>query len=341
MRMPSANADQCMHRPCRPGPSSPSLFDSAVFESNLVSYFRQACPRLHCEQRIPAIPASQDGYLNHRQWRRLLSEVLVDANLDYDEWQNAWELLCRCLIHSDTLGNALKLMERFPRNHCIPYLKFCSDGVESVISIEAVDQSTSFNLLQIASCIKLFSWLIDEPIAALRAYLAQSESIRVRMPIESLFQCSVCTGSDQWAIAIDRSLLTRPVARDYRDLRTILALPSLAHIPWPSAKSLRTQVLQLIGKGVARYGHAPTLPEIALLLGRGASSIRRQLFHEGTSFQAIKTEWREQRAKELLRSTASLDEIANQLGFECTSVFSRAFKSWTGLAPSIYRHTHR
>jgi AraC-like DNA-binding protein len=116
-----------------------------------------------------------------------------------------------------------------------------------------------------------------------------------------------------------------------------LGLPALALIPWSSPVSTKHRVTQLITKAISRRGQAPSLDEVAMLLGRGPSTLRRQLRQEGTSFQSIKDEWRLQRAKELLQTESPLIEIADRLGFESNSVFSRAFKTWTGVAPSVFR----
>jgi AraC-like DNA-binding protein len=157
--------------------------------------------------------------------------------------------------------------------------------------------------------------------------------------IGAIFNCSVYSGQQRNSLTVESSWLQWPVIRTYVDLRSILGLLSLALIPWPSPASIKIRVTQLITKTISRHGRAPSLDEVASLLDRSSSTLRRQLQHEGTSFQALKDAWRLQRAKELLQSEKPLTDIASILGFESNSVFSRAFKSWTGVAPSIFRAT--
>lgn len=80
------------------------------------------------------------------------------------------------------------------------------------------------------------------------------------------------------------------------------------------------------------------LEQIAARLHVSERTLQRQLAQSGTSFSTILDELRHQRALLMLRrDELSLDYIADQLGYTDTTNFSRAFKRWTGLAPSRYR----
>ncbi|HSB95478.1 MAG TPA: helix-turn-helix transcriptional regulator, partial [Spongiibacteraceae bacterium] len=84
----------------------------------------------------------------------------------------------------------------------------------------------------------------------------------------------------------------------------------------------------------------PGLEAVAHLLNQSVSTLRRNLLREDTSFQAVMDRLRMQRSKELLAETElTIDDIADILGFSAPSVFSRAFKGWTGYPPSKYRLT--
>ena len=50
------------------------------------------------------------------------------------------------------------------------------------------------------------------------------------------------------------------------------------------------------------------------------------------------TRWRMQKATRLLRTgAASIADVASRVGYEAEAAFSKAFKRWTGVAPSAYR----
>jgi AraC-like DNA-binding protein len=81
-----------------------------------------------------------------------------------------------------------------------------------------------------------------------------------------------------------------------------------------------------------------SLARVARRLGMSERSLRRRLTEENTSFSQLASEVRYERARALLGSPRlSLGEIAFLLGFSDVSAFSRAFKSWSGLAPGQYR----
>ncbi|MDG1012522.1 MAG: AraC family transcriptional regulator ligand-binding domain-containing protein [Luminiphilus sp.] len=81
---------------------------------------------------------------------------------------------------------------------------------------------------------------------------------------------------------------------------------------------------------------------VARLMGLSARTLRRRLSEEGFTFKEAKNLARERRAKYLLiNSRASLTEIAFDLGYSELSAFSRAFRSWVGESPQVYRENLR
>lgn len=84
------------------------------------------------------------------------------------------------------------------------------------------------------------------------------------------------------------------------------------------------------------------MDQVADRLHMSERTLQRQLAQAGTSFSVIIDELRHQRALLMLRrNELGLDYIADQLGYTDTTNFSRAFKRWTGMAPSQFRHSNR
>ncbi|WP_434278013.1 AraC family transcriptional regulator ligand-binding domain-containing protein [Acinetobacter sp. CE-15] len=69
--------------------------------------------------------------------------------------------------------------------------------------------------------------------------------------------------------------------------------------------------------------------------------LRRQLLSEGLTFQKIRQNVLEHKAKRLLEQNLSMSEISLKLGFSELREFRRAFKRWTGQAPSVYKQTNK
>mgnify|MGYP001044961736 CR=1 FL=1 len=82
----------------------------------------------------------------------------------------------------------------------------------------------------------------------------------------------------------------------------------------------------------------PDRKTVARLLGLAPRTLSRKLDAEGTSYGGLRQEVRFARARELLRNPRlQVAEIAERLGFSDPAAFSRAFRKWSGSAPSDWR----
>ncbi|SDK99506.1 AraC family transcriptional regulator [Pseudomonas indica] len=82
----------------------------------------------------------------------------------------------------------------------------------------------------------------------------------------------------------------------------------------------------------------PSAERIAQALHLSLRSLQRHLADEGASYESLLNDTRQALALRHMRDPrCSISEIAYLLGFADTSSFSRAFKRWTGQAPSQYR----
>lgn len=88
-------------------------------------------------------------------------------------------------------------------------------------------------------------------------------------------------------------------------------------------------------------GHMPTLQCMAAKENLTERTFMRHLQAEGTSFQQLLDEVRQERACWLLEHTdTTVEEIAHALGYEDASNFSRTFKRWCGKTPREYKTNH-
>jgi len=95
------------------------------------------------------------------------------------------------------------------------------------------------------------------------------------------------------------------------------------------------RVRELLRERGAELGTAEAL---ARELHISTRTLHRQLQDEGAALQNLKDEVRRQRAIDLLRRTQRpVKQIAFEVGFGNEKSFARAFRGWTGMAPSELR----
>lgn len=81
---------------------------------------------------------------------------------------------------------------------------------------------------------------------------------------------------------------------------------------------------------------------VAALLGISASTLKRRLDDEGTTFRDVRQSLLRERAiVRLLDQSLTTSQIAKDLGYSDTANFSHAFKRWTGQSPSAFRQAGR
>ena len=103
-------------------------------------------------------------------------------------------------------------------------------------------------------------------------------------------------------------------------------------------RSLASRVRQL----VAGQDGLGSIDEVARALGMSTRTLKRRLAEEGTRFSDVLDAERYQRALDLLRvPELTMDDIAQQLRYSSATNFARAFRRWTGVAPTHYRRRRR
>lgn len=71
-------------------------------------------------------------------------------------------------------------------------------------------------------------------------------------------------------------------------------------------------------------------------IGLSTKQVSEKLKKKGTSFQAQKNEALKNKAIAYMKTSASLTQVSEELGFSTYSNFSRAFSTWTGLSPRCF-----
>jgi len=254
--------------------------------------------------------------------------------------QGSFALICRGLIQEPDLNKAL--------HQCLGYFSlFLRDfhgtlhvqGERSIIRLNSSARDDDFSRLGeetfLVLITSLLSWLGGRRIPIERADFRQ---VRPLLSDDSLlWGPNIFFGARCTEIEFFSRYLHQPVAQTPASLKLFLRTsPQWLVIRYRNSHSLASRVQQRLRNSHCRDW--PTLDAFAEELGMNSSTFRRKLEREGFSYQEIKDEVRRALAIKLLRkSSMSIGEIAEVIGFQEASAFHRAFKKWIGENPGRYR----
>lgn len=138
-------------------------------------------------------------------------------------------------------------------------------------------------------------------------------------------------------IRIARALLDEPIRTANAQTAQMIVQQCEAELTQLGyTESTAARVRNLLIRGAQGY---PDLPQIARELHCSERTLKRKLAGLGTSYSALLDEIRLRDAQRLLEGTSlSVEEIAARVGYTDRANFSRAYKRWTGHAPSERRH---
>jgi AraC-like DNA-binding protein len=143
----------------------------------------------------------------------------------------------------------------------------------------------------------------------------------------------------QTTMRFEGRALSAPVVQNAATLQQFLrTAPQSVFLKYRNEESWTFRLRRRLRGSVGEADAWPTLEEVAAELGTTATTLRRRLERESTSYQAIKDGLRSDVAIDFLcDSSLSVDEIAARIGFQDASAFHRAFKRWNGVQPGEYR----
>lgn len=154
---------------------------------------------------------------------------------------------------------------------------------------------------------------------------------------EDFFKCPVHFNARHLSIAISWTHLLRPLVAPDESLHHILELQARERIAKiPARGDFLAQLRAVIA---ARLTHqAPDLTLCAAHMSCSARTLQRRLEGLGTSFQEELDRTRQDLAESYLSDPGlKLSELSLLLGYAEQSVFTRAFKRWTGVSPARWR----
>jgi len=252
----------------------------------------------------------------------------------------SYGMLCRASLTSPTLEVALK---RWCRHHRLLtediVFELAQRGGMATIHVAehaGLGELREFCLVSTLRYLLGYAcWLVDSRIALGEAAFpfpapAHADAYAYLFAGPARFSAAAA------CIRFDARYLALPVRRDEKALQAMLqrALP-LTVLQYRRDRLLVHGVAQLLAANPAA---AHTAEEVAAQLNLSVRTLHRQLKEEGVSLQRLKNAARREHAvKLLLQSARPVKQIAAAVGFDSEKSFARAFREWTGVAPSAYR----
>jgi AraC-like DNA-binding protein len=257
---------------------------------------------------------------------------------------NETRMLYYCIINCRTLREAIvrsvEFFDMLDRGIRLR-LEFSGDAVDFVMETPRSQRnSASFlsDLVGLASFHQFYGWMLGEPIAVRDIQMLYDPSFEKDIFMD-FFQVPVRLGARSNRFRMAAEALDRPVVRSYHELEALLETFPLDIMPVDyKTGRIGGHVRNIMYNALLGRAVLPRIPDLAAAFGLSSATLRRRLADEGTSIGRIRKTCRRQLAEELLLNhRESIQGVAARLGFSDTTSFRRAFKQWTGVAPSKYR----
>jgi AraC-like DNA-binding protein len=198
-------------------------------------------------------------------------------------------------------------------------------GVEAVDQINDLATAIGFNLMR-GLCGE--EWLPTE------VRLARREPVDTR-PYRAFFRAPVVFDANENVLMFPSRWLERPVRGADPQLLKFLE-QRVAELENEDRRTLAQRLRPMI-RGALSYRDC-SAERIAAMLSMHRRTLNRRLKEDGTSFREIVESVRHEVARQLLANTRlPLNEIATALDYADPSIFTRAFRRWSGVSPSEWR----
>jgi AraC-like DNA-binding protein len=258
---------------------------------------------------------------------------------------SGFRMMCLSIIHSkdlrDAINRAVSFYDLYARTEWRFSMQESGDQALLRFHVETAEPSLPFKIVHYMSLLcRFWAWMSGQYIELASVNFRGCPNYSLAKYFK-LFECDLEFNCEENAIRFDRRYLDHPIVQTEDSLEKFLeTVPyQLMTMPRDDSDTVASKIRFIIGNDFTR--EIPSLETITDLLHTSATSLRRKLKKEGTTYQQIKDRVRREAAIEYLsRPDLTINASALLMGFDDPSAFSRSFKKWTGLSPGVYRNRY-
>jgi AraC-like DNA-binding protein len=295
------------------------------------------------------LPPSVDRQISAESYGALWLAIAAELNDEFFGMggrpmrRGSFTLLCHCVLHAPTLGQALRRALRFfdvvledPRGELV-----VREGLAQIELKDAGEPRSAFAyrtywiILHGITCwlvgrripIRLVDFRCAEPKQEADYRLFFGAPVRFSQPISRL--------------GFDSAMLDLPISRTEQALKQFLrGAPANILVRYRYDAGLSSSVRRRLGQvSPAAWS---TFADLAAEMRMPASTLRHRLHDEGQSYAGIKDDMRRDLAVDMLLNTSrTVGDIAATLGYSEPSAFFRAFRKWMSKSPDAFRRESR
>lgn len=187
----------------------------------------------------------------------------------------------------------------------------------------------------LAGIVCFSSWIVGEEVVPAEVRFRHACENR-EQEYAKVLKCPIHFGQASDSVVFHAADMGRRILGANEQLACLLddmAIRQMAELSGRFSTKVRDCLLKEFSSGeISKRGTAD-------LMHMTERTLLRRLRDEGTTFQEVLDQFREQLAYEYLnRPDVSVQDVSSMLGFSDASTFSRAFKRWTGRRPSSAQH---
>lgn len=272
----------------------------------------------------------------------VLADVMDDEFFGMDAHpmrRGSFRLMCQVSMQARNLGRALHRMLAFLRS-VLDDVSIELHEQGDIAFLRVRDRGPASRMFTYATLLILVHglscWLIRRRIPLIEA--------RFRCPMPDAIDdyrtrfCSSFTfGAPVTQVSFQASFLQQKLLATDLGLRSFLrGAPANLLVKYRDDAGLAASVHRRLRR--QSPNDWPELDILARDLNLTATTLQRRLHNEGTAYQKLKDDLRRDISISLLStSRMPVTAVAEEVGFQETSAFYRAFKKWTGISPGAYR----